>query len=337
MKKIFLLAGCIILAIKLNAQVGVNVSNPNATLEVASAPNDLNQVDGFIPPKLSGDELKAKDELYHEKQTGAIVYVTAVVTTTSPKTVNVTTTGYYYFDGTVWQKMQRTGVAGSVNAVNGLTMSGDNVKLGGVLTDPSTDITLSPNNNLKLKGTRGMPDVIARRYLVLDPNDNIRAVNTDFRNTLSIPAPAVFTLRTEMVNFLNGIAAGSSQIVNFVEEKNAIPGLTYDELTHKVSFQPGTYQISLIYEGVHNNTGCTLSSYFVNFPTDTGNQRIHSTASHLEGGNSNHGGTITYTTHLTQPKEWESMLGRGQSGNCAGRGMRLFENSTQLLIFRLGD
>ena len=118
--------------------------------------------------------------------------------------------------------------------------------------------------------------------------------------------------------------------------KNSIAGLTYTGNT--VNFPPGTYQITMVYEATHNNTGCTISSYFVDFPLNaTNNTRIHSTASHSEGVLSNHGGTISYVTSISATRNWPIQLGRGQSGNCTGVGMNLSPNSTQLLIFKIGN
>lgn len=89
------------------AQVGINTTAPQATLDVMSAPSDLTKTDGFIAPRLTGAELKSKDLNYTISQTGAIVYVTQALlpVDTTAKTIHVTMVGYYYFDGTVWQKL----------------------------------------------------------------------------------------------------------------------------------------------------------------------------------------------------------------------------------------
>lgn len=99
-------------------RVGINTTSPNATLDVSASATDLTRTDGLIAPKLKGTELKAKDANYDTAQTGAIVYVTEALdgnsTTPEPeddtttKTVNVTSIGYYYFDGLVWQKISDT-------------------------------------------------------------------------------------------------------------------------------------------------------------------------------------------------------------------------------------
>jgi hypothetical protein len=155
--------------------------------------------------------------------------------------------------------------------------------------------------------------------------------------SLSIPVPALFVLGTSVTNFLNGVASGSNQVVNMAMIKNAIPGLTFTPSTREITLPPGTYQFTFVYEADHNNTDCTLSSYFVDFPNDGTAVRVQSNASHLQGGLSNHGGTISYSAKLVNPtNSFFIRLGRGQAGNCTGPGMTLAKDSTHLLIYRMG-
>lgn len=102
MKKQILLISSVFITGLLNAQVGINTETPKATLDVVAS---ADMVDGIIAPRLTGDDIKGKDSLYGEEQTGAIVYATEAVTgTPEGKTINVTAEGYYYFDGLVWTK-----------------------------------------------------------------------------------------------------------------------------------------------------------------------------------------------------------------------------------------
>lgn len=123
MKKQIYLIATILLSYIVNAQVGINTETPKATLDIIASPLDKTKVDGFIPPRLTGDELQAKDNLYTstDGQTAAIVYVTSAVTTSSTKTVNVTGAGYYFFDGSVWQKLNTT-----VSTMQDLRLLGNN-------------------------------------------------------------------------------------------------------------------------------------------------------------------------------------------------------------------
>lgn len=89
------------------SQVGIDTETPKATLDVTGKPSDLTKVDGIIAPRLKGSELKAKDALYIADQKASLVYVTEALASadTTSKTVNVTSIGYFYFDGNIWQKL----------------------------------------------------------------------------------------------------------------------------------------------------------------------------------------------------------------------------------------
>ena len=89
-----------------NGSVGIGTDSPKATLDVTANTRNGSKPEGFIAPRLTGDELKAGDPQYDIPQTGTIVYVTSVPT--NPKTIKtsgITEPGYYYFDGTVWKSL----------------------------------------------------------------------------------------------------------------------------------------------------------------------------------------------------------------------------------------
>ncbi|HEY4538659.1 MAG TPA: hypothetical protein VIG94_01465 [Faecalibacter sp.] len=91
------------------AQVGINTNEPQASLDVQAAPHTTTVSDGIIAPRLTGDQLKAKDSAYQTPQTGAIVYVTQRLTSEpTSKTIKVKDPGYYYFDGEIWQAVEST-------------------------------------------------------------------------------------------------------------------------------------------------------------------------------------------------------------------------------------
>lgn len=95
------------------SQVGINTADPKATLDIVASPQDLTKIDGIMIPRVKGSDLNNKDALYKPTtssvagQTSTIVYVTEAVASnnTFAKTAKVTSIGYYYFDGSLWQPL----------------------------------------------------------------------------------------------------------------------------------------------------------------------------------------------------------------------------------------
>lgn len=175
-KKIIIIAG-FLLAQFAFSQVGINNTSPKATLDVTAKTTDGSKPEGLIAPRLTGDQIKAANTQYGANQIGTLVYATAAVSSPDPKTVNITSTGYYYFDGDIWQKVINSNTA----AENGLAMSGNKVKLGGALTEATTISGATTNNKLSLEGTG--KDAINF--------DNYTATTTVNNSTVSTPASSL--------------------------------------------------------------------------------------------------------------------------------------------------
>lgn len=370
-------------------QVGINTQTPNTIFDINAKRNPSgeltsnDQTFGLQAPRVSRQELTNNTASYGSNQNGALIYVTDISGgTSSGQREFMTSIGYYYFDAVAnrWLKVMNNSNVAAYTATNGTTMNGNQIKLGGALTEATTISNVSATNKLAITGTGvdainfdnntisidatnnrvgigvALPtnklhinatnpiraegiaagDPNTDRLMVIDGNGVLKSINT--LSALSLPTPAIFRLNSSRNNFLDGVGAGSKQTVPMSLVKNTIDGLTYDSSTSTITIPPGNYQMVFVYEAIHNSTGCTLSSYIVDFPTgSTSVQRIHSTASHLQGGLSNHGGSITYTTQIPTTRDWKIELGRGQSGNCSGTGMSLTGLSTHLLVFRIGD
>ncbi|WP_326984600.1 hypothetical protein VUJ46_08730 [Chryseobacterium sp. MYb264] len=157
-------------------------------------------------------------------------------------------------------------------------------------------------------------------------------------NEFGIPQPALLTLDADVSDFLNGIGPGGAQDMPMTLVKNAIKGLTYDPATHFLFVPEGLYQFTLIYKA--NQPGCSVSSYFYDFPFESNFTRVHSNTQHLEtsGETATHGGKITYTSQIPAGGKLVRVnLGRGQAGNCTGTGMTLLHDGTQFLIKKIGN
>jgi hypothetical protein len=96
--------------------VGINTNTPATTLHVVGAPSVVSAADGITFPKLTGDELKAKDNVYTVTENGTVVYATSAVGVASAKTINVLAAGFYYFNGSVWVPLASGTTTGDIKS-----------------------------------------------------------------------------------------------------------------------------------------------------------------------------------------------------------------------------
>ncbi|MGI9525794.1 MAG: hypothetical protein ACR2MS_01645 [Weeksellaceae bacterium] len=108
MKRIYLFTVLFVCTL-CSAQVGINTDSPAATLDVKNDPKNPNQLEGIIAPRITGTLLRAKT--YTAAQNGALVFITAPDTAPGGQTINITTSGYYYFDApnNVWVALRDSG------------------------------------------------------------------------------------------------------------------------------------------------------------------------------------------------------------------------------------
>ncbi|WP_346984382.1 phage tail protein [Chryseobacterium sp. POE27] len=91
------------------AQVGINNTSPKATLDITAKTNGT-KPEGLIIPQLTGDQIRAATTatptpVYGSNQKGLIIYATVADSAPAGATANITAPGYYYFDGSIWQKI----------------------------------------------------------------------------------------------------------------------------------------------------------------------------------------------------------------------------------------
>ena len=93
-------------------RVGINTASPKSTFDVngKSGTDGLSlsgDITGLQAPRLTRAELTNKgNTLYNADQRGAIVYITDVSGgNNASQRVNITSVGYYYFDGTLWNRI----------------------------------------------------------------------------------------------------------------------------------------------------------------------------------------------------------------------------------------
>ncbi|GAA4154186.1 hypothetical protein GCM10022217_10900 [Chryseobacterium ginsenosidimutans] len=71
------------------AQVGINTSNPAASLDAVTKKMDDTTSAGIITPRLSGDQIKSADSRYTNPQIGTLVYAIRAVNGSITKTAGI--------------------------------------------------------------------------------------------------------------------------------------------------------------------------------------------------------------------------------------------------------
>jgi len=119
MKKISIFVLLLLGLHKMYSQVGINTETPAVTLHIEAKSTTGSRPEGLIAPRLSGDALRAANlgNLYGNAQNGAIVYVVSAASASNltGQTVDVTSSGFYFFDAPLnkWVKIG----SGAVNTV----------------------------------------------------------------------------------------------------------------------------------------------------------------------------------------------------------------------------
>ncbi|MEA1849116.1 MULTISPECIES: hypothetical protein [Chryseobacterium] len=107
MKNIITLAASLF-SLTIFAQVGINNNTPKATLDITAQTTNGSKPEGLLIPRLTGDQIKAGDAQYGTAQAGTIVFATSAASPTTTKTSKITEAGFYYFTGSVWERISST-------------------------------------------------------------------------------------------------------------------------------------------------------------------------------------------------------------------------------------
>jgi hypothetical protein len=313
--KLFAIAILSLMGVMTNAQVGINTNQGQATLDVVGSPAITSKLDGIIAPRITGNQLRAK--IYTALQTGAMVYVTTADSAPAGQTVNVTASGYYYFDGTRWM---RTSSANGTGTLTGFSSGNLSPLFTTTVTNPSTNPSLAFN-------------------LTNAPANSIFGNNTG-----SADAPAYFSASSLS---LNGDVTGSLGSNTVVKINGSPLGLTSSATTGQVLTFDGTKWIPVSPVAQSNdwkttgNTGTTATSTALGSLISSGNflgttdaqnlvistantvKGILDTNGNLRGGNANASGpyaSFTWGSNNTLSNNTSSNIALGRENTVGAQG-----------------
>lgn len=191
------------------AQVGIGTDSPQGTLDVVGEPENSLVLDGILAPRLTGEQLRAKT--YSTDQIGALVYVTQADTAPFGQTLNVTSEGYYYFDGELWVALANSagGDGNNIYNSNGALTSERTLTYNGF---PMTFLGSNERTRFDSSGRlyqEGIAGVATMGFRAADNDDN------GLRNQ--------FLIQTFAENSVNLTASGDSRGINIITNYNLNP------------------------------------------------------------------------------------------------------------------
>lgn len=316
------------------AQVGINTTTPNSTLDVVkNTITPTSAKDGIIPPKVTKQELAAKlAATYSSAQTGAIVFVNnvAVPSGTTPSLSQVTqidVVGYYYFDGTNWRKL--------VNATGGDSTTDawiDNsantrVELGitstGAVRTTGQNVSVTDTGYLNL-GYTGSPD--AGIHLVGDNDgykDDIR-VDSYGGTTTGAPNIRFYSSRGTQAAAVKSEDGDNIGQFNFYTNTSATTTPDFGlPLTRITSFYKGTDKSELVFYVSGGGPAMTLNKdKNLGIGTDEPSTKLHivsggtaiSPVSAITINDGNQGVNKVLTSNATGVGKWEDVTLKKISG-----------------------
>lgn len=116
MKKSIINLGILLIPFSAFSQVGINTTTPAATLDVISknTRGASKNVDGLVVPRVDRQRAQSMTNI----PTSTIIYVNDITTgTQTGNAVNISSQNFYYFDGTLWQRVITPTAADKIFAV----------------------------------------------------------------------------------------------------------------------------------------------------------------------------------------------------------------------------
>ena len=166
MKRIFISAFTLasIFSLAQIGKVGINTTDPKATLDINAKTDASTQPEGILIPRLTGDQIKAMPTT--DLGESNMIYATSPATgSLEGKDVNLGAKGFFYWDGSLWQK---------VSGANGWGLTGNTG------TDPATNfIGTTDDKNLVFKRNKIVAGHLSERGVALGKNTMPKMINSN--------------------------------------------------------------------------------------------------------------------------------------------------------------
>ena len=202
MKKLYLLF--LFMTFLSHSQVGIGTTIPNSTLDVVATnpTGPSTTVDGILIPRV--DRERALSMASASLITSTMIYVNSIATgSATGKAININSTGFYYYDGAVWQKIATSANTNWALSGNAGTTAGTNY----VGTSDAKDLSIATGGIEKIRvassgqvgigstpNSSALLDIISADKGVSFPNINL-ASETD-ATTITTPKAGLMVYNT---------------------------------------------------------------------------------------------------------------------------------------------
>ncbi|MDR6466296.1 MULTISPECIES: FISUMP domain-containing protein [Chryseobacterium] len=261
MKKHYLLALAFV-GIVSYSQVGINNTAPKTTLEISSKTSDGSSSEGFLLPKVTGNQLKAAETagVYANDQDATLVFVTAAPDegNRTGQVEGMDSKGFYYFDAgsNRWVKMVSSGtITGSVTE-----LLCSNATHAGVLETTSPAAGVSTNvpytgGNGGIYSALSIPSIGVTGLTAVLPSGTLNNGNGTlvFTITGTPSAAGTATFNIDLFGFNCGFNLTVEPSTSFADVVDVtIDNQTRQMMTHNLGADP-TLDPEQMVQGVHGN------------------------------------------------------------------------------------
>lgn len=167
-------------------RVGINTTEPQATLDIKAKTTDGSKLEGILIPRLSRQAAQRMGDAIQKPETSTLIYINdATNGTKATSTIDVDQVGYYYFSDTKWVRL----ATGNVRYTAGVGMQdigSDNI----IKSEFVDKITENGKTGYRVLGTNG--EINAKNY----GNIGTDAIDLSISSTTSADAYVAATAST---------------------------------------------------------------------------------------------------------------------------------------------